>query len=142
MKFKKLYGGNNSSGPAPVDPYNPASDPGYQAAQALLAQLAPQMTAANTKKSSAQIMAELPAILQQLLAAQATPSATPNMSSWGNIANTSPKSTSGSINPVYAPQSGNSLFNGSGAYQPVDAATNYVTQAAKLGTAIANSGSK
>ncbi len=134
---KRFYGGSgSSSGPAPAPAYNPASDPGYQSGAALIASLLPQMTAANTKMTPAQILASLPAIQQQLIASQATPSAAPNSSAWGNINNKSSAPSAPSVNPSYAPIAQNSLYNGPNSIDPSSFTTpeqNYVYLASLLG---------
>ena len=135
MIFKKLNGSSSggSSGPAPQPIYNPASDAGYQSAAALLAQLQPQLTAAGTKMTTAQLMSALPAIQQQIIAAQAAgPGPAADMSSWGNINANKTGSGSPAINPVYAPTANSQIYNGPGASSaPV---ANYVAMMSALGT--------
>ena len=136
---KRFYGGGSgsSSGPSPAPAYNPATDPGYQSGAALIASLLPQMTAANTKMTPAQILASLPMVQQQLLAAQAAgPGAAPDSSKWGMINSSPVAPSSHSVTPSYAPIATNSLYNGPNSIDPSTFSTpeqNYVYLASLLG---------
>jgi hypothetical protein len=140
--IKKFYGGS-SSGPAPTAPYNPATDPGYQASAAQIAALLPKIQAAGQRMSPEQIIASLPKNVQDILLAQTQTQAIPDMSAWCKLGTGTPKPGAAPVNPVYAPQATGSQYNGPSSIDPSSLSTpmqNYVYLASLLGSSSSGKG--